>query len=127
MQILGLGTDIVEISRIASMIDRHADHFLDRTFSKSEIEYCSTKKNATQHYAGRWAAKEAVMKSFGTGFVKGIHWTEIEVISQPSGRPDVRLSGDTERFAADCGIAKILLSISHGKEYATATAIACSE
>ncbi|MFN3159612.1 MAG: holo-ACP synthase [Rubinisphaera brasiliensis] len=126
MQIVGLGTDIVEIPRIASMIERHGDSFLLRTYSADEIEYCQTKKNAAQHFAGRWAAKEAVMKSFGTGFIKGIHWTEIEVVTQPSGRPIIRLSADTARFASDLGVDQIQLSISHGKEYAVATAIACS-
>ncbi len=127
MQIIGLGTDIVEIPRIASMLERHGDSFLSRTYSPEEIEYCASKKNAAQHFAGRWAAKEAVMKSFGTGFVKGIHWTEIEVVAQPSGRPVIRLSAATAEFAARMGISKIHLSISHGKEYAVATALACSE
>ena len=126
MRVIGLGTDIVEIHRIADMIDKHAEEFLDRIFSPYEVEYCSTKKNAAQHFAGRWAAKEAVMKAFGTGFVKGIHWNEIVVISRPTGQPEVRLSGETERFASEMGIAHILLSISHGKEYATATAITCA-
>jgi len=125
--IIGLGTDIVEISRIASMIERHGDSFLSRTYSPAEIDYCACKKNAAQHFAGRWAAKEAVMKSFGTGFIKGIHWTEIEVVSQPSGRPIIHLSAETAQFARDLGVATIHLSLSHGKEYATATAIACSE
>jgi len=127
MQIIGLGTDIVEIERISAMIDRHAQRFLERTFSSYEIDYCSSKKNAAQHYAGRWAAKEAVMKAFGTGFIPGIHWCEIEVISRESGQPHIRLSGDTANFAEQREIQQILISISHGKQYATATAIACSE
>ena len=124
MQIIGLGTDITETERIASMIQRHGDAFLNRTYTQTEIEYCSSKKNFAQHYAGRWAAKEAVMKSFGTGFVKGIHWVEIEVVSQPSGKPVIKLSGPTARFAESLGISQVLLSISHCKLYATATAIA---
>ncbi|WP_339749165.1 holo-ACP synthase [uncultured Rubinisphaera sp.] len=126
MRILGLGTDIVEISRVSDMIERHAESFTERIYSSYEIEYCSSKKNASQHYAGRWAAKEAVMKAFGTGFIKGIHWNEIEVISQQSGQPEIRLSGETSTFAELRGIDQILLSISHGKDYATATAIVCS-
>lgn len=126
MQIFGLGTDITETDRIAEMVDRHGDAFLDRTYTASEIAYCSSKKNSAQHYAGRWAAKEAVMKSFGTGFVKGIHWVEIEVVSQPSGRPVIQLSGATAQFAKNLGISNVLLSISHCKKYATATAIAVS-
>ncbi len=124
MQVMGLGTDITETERIASMIQRHGDAFLNRIYTQAEIEYCSSKKNSAQHYAGRWAAKEAVMKSFGTGFVKGIHWIEIEVVSLPSGKPVIELSGPTAQFAQSLGISQLLLSISHCKLYATATAIA---
>lgn len=122
--IFGLGTDITEIDRIQSMIDRHGDHFLERIYTPLEIEYCQRHKMATQHFAGRWAAKEAVMKALGTGFVKGVSWTEIEIESQQSGRPVVKLSGSTAQLADDLGISQILVSISHSKSYATATAIA---
>ncbi len=124
MHVLGLGTDITETERIAGMIQRHGDAFLNRIYTQAEIDYCRPKKNSAQHYAGRWAAKEAVMKCFGTGFVKGIHWTEIEVVSQSSGKPVVELSGSTAQFAERLGIEQVLLSISHCKLYATATAIA---
>jgi len=127
MQIVGLGTDITETDRIASMVERHGDAFLERTYTPAEIAYCRSKKNFAQHYAGRWAAKEAVMKCFGTGFVKGIHWVEIEIISQPSGRPVIALSGATSRFAEKLNISQVLISISHCKLYATATAIAVSK
>lgn len=124
MRILGLGTDIVEISRISRMIEKHGEQFLDRTFSPAEQTYCGSKKNFAQHYAGRWAAKEAVMKAFGTGFVTGIHWTEIEVVVEPSGRPKLQLLANTGAFARECGITEMHLSLSHGKEYAVATALA---
>lgn len=127
MNILGLGTDIVEISRIAEMLEKHGDHFLSRTFSQGENEYCASKKHSAQHYAGRWAAKEAVVKSFGTGFVRGIYWTEIEVINEVTGRPSILLSGETAEYASQIGITTLHLSISHGKEYAVATVIACGE
>ncbi|MCA8982123.1 MAG: holo-ACP synthase [Planctomycetaceae bacterium] len=126
MRILGLGTDIVEISRISDMLARHAENFLERTYTPDEIAYCAPKKNSAQHFAGRWAAKEAVMKAFGTGFVTGIHWTEIEVVVLKSGKPTVQLSATTAEFARQLGITEILLSISHGKEYAVATALACA-
>ncbi|MCG8449345.1 MAG: holo-ACP synthase, partial [Pirellulales bacterium] len=73
-QILGIGTDIIECLRIAQMIDRHGELFLRRVYTEHEIGYCSTKKSATQHYAGRWAAKEAVLKALGTGWRRGISW-----------------------------------------------------
>lgn len=122
--IVGLGTDIVEISRIGQMIERHGDTFLKRVFTESENEYCGTKKNKEQHYAGRWAAKEAVMKTLGTGFVKGIGWKEIEVVNLKSGKPTIVISGGVEQYAGELGIEEILISISHSREFATATAIA---
>lgn len=122
--IVGLGTDIVEISRIGQMIERHGETFLNRVFTESENEYCGTKKNKEQHYAGRWAAKEAVMKTLGTGFIKGIGWKEIEVVNLKSGKPTIVISGGVESFAGEMGIEEILITISHSREFATATAIA---
>src|SRR5690606_23711279 len=69
--IIGMGTDIVEIERIAAMIERHGDLFVDRIFTPAESAYCGSKKHAAQHFAGRWAAKEAAMKAIGTGFIPG--------------------------------------------------------
>ncbi|MCA9040628.1 MAG: holo-ACP synthase [Planctomycetaceae bacterium] len=122
--IVGLGTDIVEIERIEKMIDRHGDHFLERVYTVGECQYCGQKKMASESYAGRWAAKEAVMKTLGTGFIKGVHFTEIEIETLPSGKPTVRLSGSTAQVAAGQGIGEILITISHSRQYATATAIA---
>ncbi|QDU08121.1 Holo-[acyl-carrier-protein] synthase [Gimesia aquarii] len=122
--IVGLGTDIIEISRIGQMIERHGDTFLNRVFTEVENEYCGSKKNKEQHYAGRWAAKEAVMKTLGTGFIKGIGWKEIEVINLKSGKPTIVISGGVERQAEEMGVDEILITISHSREFATATAIA---
>jgi holo-[acyl-carrier protein] synthase len=79
--ILGLGTDIVEIVRVGQMIERHGEHFLQRVYTEGEIRYCQDRKLSYQHFAGRWAAKEAVMKALGTGFVKGISWRDIEALA----------------------------------------------
>lgn len=122
--IAGLGTDIVEIVRIGQMIERHGEHFLQRVYTEDEIRYCQDRKNSTQHFAGRWAAKEAVMKSLGTGFIRGIRWTEIEVVSQKSGAPKTILHGGTGEFAESRGINDVIVTISHCRNYATATAIA---
>ncbi|QDU80553.1 Holo-[acyl-carrier-protein] synthase [Polystyrenella longa] len=122
--IVGLGTDIVEINRIEKMITRHGDHFLERVFTSGEQSYCKQKKMAVESYAGRWAAKEAVMKTLGTGFIKGVHFTEIEIENLNSGQPIVRLLGSTADLAEKMEISTILITISHSKEYATATAIA---
>jgi len=122
--IIGLGTDIVEVHRIGEMIERHGDLFLKRVFTAGEIDYCAQKKACDQHYAGRWAAKEAVMKTLGTGFTKGVGWTDIEVCTRRSGQPYLQMSGGAADYARGLGIDEILITISHCKSYATATAIA---
>lgn len=124
MSIVGLGTDITEISRIAEMLAKHGEHFLTRVFTSGERGYCETKKEAAQHYAGRWAAKEAVMKALGTGWGDGVGWTDIEVCLLVSGRPVIKLSGGAKAAAERLGIAEVLLSMSHCREYAMATAVA---
>lgn len=122
--IVGLGTDIVEIVRIGEMIERHGELFLQRVYTEEEIKYCQRHKEALQHYAGRWAAKEAVMKTLGTGFTKGVGWKDIQVCTTKSGRPIIELSGGAARVAQMLGIDSVLISISHCRAYATATAIA---
>ncbi|MEX0726492.1 MAG: holo-ACP synthase [Planctomycetaceae bacterium] len=122
--IVGIGTDIVEIVRIGKMIERHGDLFLNRVFTAEEVRYCQRRKNSFQHYAGRWAAKEAVMKTFGTGFTRGIHWQDIEVVSKRSGEPVIRIHGGAQDLAQKLRIDKVLITISHCRAYATATAIA---
>ena len=122
--ILGLGTDIVEISRVRSMIERHGEAFLERCFTDAERAYADKHRDGTTRYAGRWAAKEAVVKVLGTGFIKGITFHDVEVLPEPSGRPVVTLSGEAKDIADNMGITQILVTISHADEYATATAIA---
>ncbi len=121
--IVGLGTDIVDVERIAKMIADHGDHFLARVFTPTEIAHCQHRRESAPHYAGRWAAKEAVMKVLGTGFTSEVGWTEIEVQSKPTGQPFVVLHGSTQDVANRLGISEILITISHTKSYATATAI----
>jgi holo-[acyl-carrier protein] synthase len=121
--IVGIGTDIVETLRIAQMIDRHGELFIQRVYTPLEIEYCGSRKEATQHYAGRWAAKEAVLKALGTGWRRGISWRDIEVINDLGGRPTVQLSNGALAAMRQAGIGEILISISHCRAFATACAI----
>ena len=120
----GIGTDITEIERIEQMIERHGDTFLERIFTPAEIEYCNQHKLASQHFAGRWAAKEAILKALGTGFTKGIGWQDIEILPMPTGRPIVTLTGQAKTLTEELGIKNVLVSISHCKTYAMATAVA---
>jgi holo-[acyl-carrier protein] synthase len=122
--IVGLGTDIIETVRIGQMIERHGELFLQRVFTEQEIRYCQRRKEAIQHYAGRWAAKEAVMKTLGTGFTKGVGFQDIEVSNRRSGQPAIKLRGSAQEVAKRMGIDEVLISISHCRAYATATAIA---
>jgi len=124
MAIVGIGTDIIECVRIAKMIERHGEIFINRVYTQNEILYCSTRKAATQHYAGRWAAKEAVLKTLGTGWANGIKWTDIEVRNEPGGRPKILLSGIASETAKNLGIREVLISISHCRSHATAYALA---
>ena len=124
MNVIGIGTDIVECLRIAQMIERHGELFLTRVYTSHEIEYCSARKAANQHYAGRWAAKEAVLKAIGTGWSRGISWTDVEVRNEVGGQPRIALGGGAREACERLGIAEMLISISHCRTHATAFAIA---
>jgi holo-[acyl-carrier protein] synthase len=124
MNVVGIGTDIVECLRIAQMIERHGELFIQRVYTTQEIEYCSSRRAATQHYAGRWAAKEAVLKAMGTGWIRGISWRDVAVHNSTSGQPCVVLAGGAREVCEQRGIADMLISISHCRSHATAYAIA---
>jgi holo-[acyl-carrier protein] synthase len=127
MSIFGIGTDIVECLRIAQMIERHGELFITRVYTQHEIEYCQSRKQGTQHFAGRWAAKEAVLKALGTGWRRGISWRDVEIRNERSGSPTVALRGGARDYMDQQKISQVLVSISHCRTHATAYAIAVSE
>lgn len=116
----GLGNDIIEISRIEGSIGRFGQRFLDRLFSAEEQGYCTQYQEPSRHYAGRFAAKEAIVKALGTGFRNGISWLDIEILNDNDGRPHVYFSQNLKDIYGD---PQIMVSISHCREYATAVAI----
>jgi holo-[acyl-carrier protein] synthase len=124
MNVFGIGTDIVECLRIAQMIERHGELFINRVYTTAEIEYCRSRKQATQHFAGRWAAKEAILKAIGTGWRRGISWRDMEVRNEGGGKPIVALRGGARDVVEQFGVGEILVSISHCRTHATAFAIA---
>ncbi len=124
LSVLGIGTDIIECDRIARMLNRHGDLFVRRVFTPNEIDYCSGRKMAYQHYAGRWAAKEAVLKTLGTGWSRGIHWTDVEMLHQVEGQPLIVLYDQALEVSRQLGIVQILISISHTRAHAVAFATA---
>jgi holo-[acyl-carrier protein] synthase len=123
-QIIGIGTDIIECLRIAQMIERHGELFITRVYTDHEIEYCQCRKQATQHFAGRWAAKEAVLKALGTGWRRGISWRDVEIRNDASGKPTVALRGGARDMVEELEITEMLISISHCRSHATAYALA---
>jgi holo-[acyl-carrier protein] synthase len=114
-----IGTDIIEIARIRYAIERYGERFLGRVFTKDEMMIYGHLPHAL---AASFASKEAVMKVLGTGN-RGVAWREIEQLNHPSGKPFIRLSGRAKKVAEKMGIKEIDVSMSHCKEYATATAI----
>jgi holo-[acyl-carrier protein] synthase len=127
MNILGIGTDVVEVLRIAQMIERHGELFIQRVFTPFEIDYCNARKASTQHFSGRWAAKEAILKALGTGWARGISWTDMEVRNDEGGRPSVRLGGGAREVCEKLRISDILITISHCRTHATAFAVAVGQ
>ncbi len=122
MNVIGIGTEIIECVRIARMIEQHGELFLERVYTPDEVTYCSERSSAIQHYAARWAAKEAVMKAI-SGRSRGIRWTEIEVVVELSGGPQVLLSGRAADWAAQRGINGFQLSLGRCRTHATAFVI----
>ena len=124
MHIIGHGIDIVETARVAKMLVDHEERFLRRCFTQGERDYVATNPaRRAEHLAGRFAAKEAIFKVLGTGWAKGIAWTDAEVVRLKSGRPTVKLHGRCAEIALELGIVHWHLSISHSGAYATASAI----
>ncbi len=122
--IIGIGIDITECLRIARMIERHGELFIDRVYTPVESKYCQSRKQATQHFTGRWAAKEAILKALGTGWRRGISWRDMEIRNEPGGKPSVALRGGAKEVVEQLGITEIQITISHCRTYATACAIA---
>lgn len=120
MMIKGLGNDIIEVSRIKGALERHGELFLRRTFTEKEIAYCSRYKHSERHYAGRFAAKEAIVKALGFGFGDKIGFLDIEITNEESGKPVAALLNGKESLLKDGALS---LSISHCHEYATAIAL----
>ncbi|MBM4028298.1 MAG: holo-[acyl-carrier-protein] synthase [Planctomycetes bacterium] len=127
MDIIAHGIDLVDFPRIEQMIERHGQRFVDRIFTAAEQAYATRHRNTVEKYAGRFAAKEAVLKLVGTGWRGKIAWTDIEVTNNAAGQPQVTLSGEVKEIADRMRIAQISLSITHTANFAIASAVALME
>jgi holo-[acyl-carrier protein] synthase len=114
-----VGVDLIEIERIRRALERHGAGFKARCFTERERAYCDAKANPAQHYAGRFAAKEAIGKAIGSGVY--FTWKEIEIVGRP--KPGVELSGRTAAWAERVGAGRIELSMTHSRELAAAVAV----
>jgi holo-[acyl-carrier protein] synthase len=124
MEIVAHGIDLVDFRRIEEMAKRHGERFLNRVFTATEQAYAEANKNGLEKLAGRFAAKEAVLKLMGTGWRGKIAWTDIEIVNNPAGRPEVTLRGEVEKLAEKLGIKHISVSITHTANFAIASAVA---
>ncbi len=120
--IVGIGVDLVKIDRIDKAGKNH-EGFLERLFTDREREYCSRQKFPAQHYAARFAAKEAVLKAIGTGWSAGVKWTDMEVLHGEGGGPIVNLTGRVKDLIDLKGVKQIFLSYSHDDGYAVAQVV----
>ncbi len=121
--IIGIGTEITECLRIARMIERHGEQFIDRVYTPAEVRYCQGRPRSTQHFAARWAAKQAVVKALGVGSVRGLTWTEIEIRRDETGRPAVAVRGAIKDLIERQGVSEIQVTFSHCRTHATAYAL----
>jgi holo-[acyl-carrier protein] synthase len=125
--ILGLGIDIIEVARVQSSVERFGDRFLNRLLLPEEITYCQQHKAAAPFVAARFAAKEAISKAFGTGIGMQLGWHDMEVRRKESGEPFVVLHGKGNELFVKRGAKRLLISLSHTQNYATAVAVLESE
>jgi holo-[acyl-carrier protein] synthase len=121
--ILGIGTDVAEVARIRQSIERYGNRFLGRLYTDGERVYASSKANAAERYAARFAAKEAGMKAIGTGWSRGVTWKDFEVLNEPSGRPVLVLRGVARQIADRMGVKSISISLTHTADVAYAIVI----
>lgn len=121
--IFGTGVDIVEISRMEDAINKWGGSFLAKIFTPREIAYSNSKRFSHQHFAARFAAKEAVIKAFGDPRKHPLSWTEIEVLNDKEGKPTIELHEGTLAIKNKKRIGQIIVSLSHSKDYAIASAI----
>lgn len=127
MEIIAHGIDLVDFPRIEQMMQRHGERFLKRVFTHVEQAYAEASRNSVEKLAGRFAAKEAILKLMGTGWRGKIAWTDIEITNNASGQPEVTLRGEVKDIADRLGIGHISISITHTANFAIASAVALTQ
>jgi holo-[acyl-carrier protein] synthase len=116
-----LGLDLIEIARVRRALERYPN-FRERCFTEGERRYCDSRPNPAQHYAARFAGKEAVGKALGFGVARAFAWRDVEIVGRP--KPDVRLFGRVGEWAEQMGAGRLDLSMTHSRELAAAVCVA---
>ncbi|MCR4437634.1 MAG: holo-ACP synthase [bacterium] len=121
--VVGVGIDIIEIARVDEQVRRHGERFLTRVFAPEEVAYCERMAHRAQHYAVRFAAKEATFKALGTGWQDGLSWQDVVLVNDHQGKPSVSLRGRAKELAERQGVTQVHVSVSHSKESAAAVVV----
>ena len=124
MEIVGVGTQIVDCAKVRKLIDQHGEAFLMQVYTEREIRFCNGRTHVTEHYTSIWAAKEAVLRSLGAKWRRGMDWKEIEVCRKAGHMPVVKVTGVMEEMMIERGVVRCLVSMAHCRNFATATSIA---
>jgi holo-[acyl-carrier protein] synthase len=124
--VIGVGIDTIEVSRIKDSMERHGEHFLNKIFTPNEQAYCNDKSDSAPFYATRFAAKEAMAKAFRTGIGKDFGWLDSEIIHGMEGEPFIKLSQSGQAMLNQVGASKVLVSLTHLSTVASAVVILVS-
>lgn len=124
MDIIGIGTQVMECARVRGLIDQHAEAFLKQVYTAREVAFCNGKKQTTEQFTAIWAAKEAVFRSLGMTWKRGVNWSDIEIVSENGGSPEVVVTGPTRELMAVRGANRVILTYAFCRAFGTATAIA---
>ena len=124
MDIIGIGTQVMECARVRGLIDQHVEAFLKQVYTAREVAFCNGKKQTTEQFTAIWAAKEAVFRSLGMTWKRGMNWADIEIVTENGGTPEVVVTGPTRELMAVRGANRIMLTYGFCRAFATATAIA---
>jgi holo-[acyl-carrier protein] synthase len=121
--IIGIGADLVEISRFSEAGEKYGGRFFRRLFTTKEIAYCESRGRPSEHYAARFAAKEAALKALGLGWSGGVTWVDVEVIRGEQGPPTIKFKGIAKKRAEVLGVRRSFLSLSHSRNLAQASVV----
>ena len=125
-KIQGIGIDIIEVERIREASRRWGARFEQRVYTQQELAYCGNTPSRYWRLAARFAAKEAALKALGTGLITGMRWQDVEVQANAVGKPELVLHGEVRRYANECNIGLMFVSMSHTNVYAVAQVTLCS-